>query len=70
MAYPPLTPREQQVAELIAEGAHRKHIARELGMTIWTVDFHMQNIAKKISGNGRLNARVTRFILASSSTAA
>jgi DNA-binding NarL/FixJ family response regulator len=34
----PLTPRQQQVAELIAQGLSSKRIARELGLSIRTVE--------------------------------
>lgn len=43
-----LTPREQEVAELIAWGASKKEIAHHLNVSVHTVESHTVNIYDKI----------------------
>lgn len=43
-----LTPREQQIADLVVLGKSSKAIAYELGISQKTVDFHRVNILKKM----------------------
>lgn len=43
-----LTPREREVAELIAWGACKKEIARHLCISVHTVENHTRNIYEKV----------------------
>ena len=55
----PLTPREQQVLELLAVGAANKRIARKLGMTEHTVKFHLASVFRKLGATNRTEAAAT-----------
>jgi DNA-binding NarL/FixJ family response regulator len=48
-----LTPREYQVAMLVARGLSNKEIARQLGVTCGTVKLHMHNILRKLCARSR-----------------
>lgn len=50
----PLTPREQEVARAIAEGASNKEIARGLGITERTVKLHVGAVLEKLGVRDRL----------------
>jgi DNA-binding NarL/FixJ family response regulator len=52
----PLTPREQQVLELMAEGLPNKAIAVRLGISDQTVKFHVAAIAAKLGATNRTEA--------------
>lgn len=52
----PLTPREQQVLELLAEGLSNKAIAARLGISDQTVKFHVASIAAKLGATNRTEA--------------
>ena len=52
----PLTPREQQVLELLAEGLPNKAIAARLGISDQTVKFHVASIAAKLGATNRTEA--------------
>ncbi|SPE61694.1 Two component transcriptional regulator, LuxR family [Verrucomicrobia bacterium] len=45
----PLTPREAEVLQLIAEGLANKQIASELGLSIKTVEKHRQQVMHKLN---------------------
>jgi DNA-binding NarL/FixJ family response regulator len=49
-----LTPREQEVYELVITGKCNKEIAGQLGITTRTVRFHISNIFIKTSVSNRL----------------
>jgi DNA-binding NarL/FixJ family response regulator len=49
----PLTPREVQVVELLAEGLPNKAIASRLGISDQTVKFHLASIAGKLGAANR-----------------
>ncbi len=49
----PLTARESQVARLVAKGRTNKEIARELVVSLRTVDSHVQHILTKLGFNSR-----------------
>ena len=49
----PLTPREIQVLELLAEGLSNKGIAARLGISDQTVKFHVASIAGKLDAPSR-----------------
>jgi len=44
----PLTRREREVLQLIAEGKTNKEVSQQLGMSAKTVDSHRQNLMKKL----------------------
>lgn len=52
----PLTPRERQVLELVAEGLPNKAIARELGISEHTAKFHVGSILAKLGAGSRTEA--------------
>lgn len=44
----PLTPREREVLQLIAEGKTNKEISQQLGMSVKTVESHRRNLMVKL----------------------
>jgi DNA-binding NarL/FixJ family response regulator len=52
----PLTPREQAVLRLLAEGASNKEIARALGISAHTAKFHVSQLLEKLDASGRTDA--------------
>ena len=52
----PLTPREQEVLALLAEGASNKTIARRLGISVHTAKFHVGSLLDKLDAVGRTDA--------------
>jgi DNA-binding NarL/FixJ family response regulator len=53
---PRLSPREREVLQLVAEGASNKLIARRLGISYYTVKFHVAAILDKLDSTGRADA--------------
>jgi DNA-binding NarL/FixJ family response regulator len=51
---PPLTPRENQIAQAIANGRSNRDIASQLGITEQTVKNHLTNIFGKVGVGSRL----------------
>jgi DNA-binding NarL/FixJ family response regulator len=58
----PLTPREQEVLQLLAEGLPNKVIAQRLTISEHTVKFHINAILGKLGAQSRTDAvvRATR----------
>jgi pimeloyl-ACP methyl ester carboxylesterase/DNA-binding CsgD family transcriptional regulator len=54
----PLTPREFQVADLIAEGLTNAEIARTLGVSVRTVDSHVEHVRTKLGVRARTQIAV------------
>ena len=52
----PLTPREVQVLELLAEGLPNKAIAVQLRISDQTVKFHVSSISGKLGAKNRTDA--------------
>lgn len=46
--YSSLTAREREVADLLVAAKHPKRIARELGLSPKTIEFHRSNVLKKM----------------------
>jgi DNA-binding NarL/FixJ family response regulator len=57
----PLTPREQQIVKLIAEGLSNADIARELTISSKTVERHRENILAKLGMHDRVE--LTRYAI-------
>jgi DNA-binding CsgD family transcriptional regulator len=51
-----LTPREQDVLALLAEGASNREIGERLGISIHTAKFHVRRITDKLDAVGRTDA--------------
>jgi NarL family two-component system response regulator YdfI len=52
----PLTPREVEVLGMMAEGLGNKIIAARLGITLYTVKFHIASIFAKLNAGSRTEA--------------
>ena len=52
----PLTLREGQVLEMLAEGKHNHEAAAELGVSSKTVEFHITNLMAKLGARSRMDA--------------
>ncbi len=52
----PLTPREREVLELMAEGLPNKAIAARLGISDQTVKFHVASVTAKLGAANRTDA--------------
>lgn len=52
----PLTPREMQVLELVADGLPNKAIAASLGVSDETVKFHLTSVFGKLGASNRTDA--------------
>jgi DNA-binding CsgD family transcriptional regulator len=48
-----LTRREQQILGLVVDGVPGKHIARELGISLLTVNGHLRSLYRKTAATGR-----------------
>lgn len=59
----PLTPRERDVLNLLAEGLPNKAIAKRLGVSEHTVKFHLNAVLGKLSAKSRTEA-VTKAVRA------
>lgn len=57
----PLTPREDQLLQLLSKGLLYKEIARELGITTGTVKQHVHKIYHKLQVNNRTEA-INRYL--------
>ena len=55
-----LSPRERDVALLVARGLTNKEVARELGLCDGTVKIHLHNIFQKLGAKSRYNLIVQR----------
>lgn len=55
--YSPLTPREAQIAVLVAAGLTTRQIASRLGMTPWTTDHRVSWILQKLDVGRRAQIR-------------
>jgi len=53
-AWPELTPRETEVAQLVANGSSNKRIGRDLGIVEGTVKMHVHSIFRKLDISNRV----------------
>lgn len=53
-----LTPRQSEIAALVAKGLSNKAIARETGLAIQTVKNHIDGAATRLPGDGRPRHRI------------
>lgn len=51
---PPLTPRREEVACLIAQGLTNREIAHRLGISVFTVRHHVSNVLKGLGVTNRV----------------
>jgi DNA-binding NarL/FixJ family response regulator len=51
-----LTPHETELLKLLVEGHHKKTAAREMGITVNTVSFHLKNIYSKLQVHSKTEA--------------
>jgi DNA-binding NarL/FixJ family response regulator len=58
-----LTPRQREVAELVAKGLTNKAIARRLGISVYTVENHVSAAARALSLPCRPRHALTKFVL-------
>ena len=58
-----LTPRQAQVAAMVARGYSAKKIAREVGVSVYTVRDHIRAAADRLPGDGRPRYKLTVFVL-------
>ncbi len=58
---PPLTPRERQVASLVAQGMTSREVATSLWVTPKAVDFHLGNVYAKLGISSRRQLRGRTF---------
>jgi len=57
------TPREAQVLELVAQGLSNGQLARQLGVTVHAVKFHLSSIYRKLGVSNRTEAAGLYFRL-------
>lgn len=60
---PALSPREQQILELVANGYSAKEVAGQIGIAPRTVEGHVENIRLKMRARNRAHM-VTQAVLA------
>lgn len=51
-----LTPQETELLKLLVEGHHKKTAAREMGISVNTVSFHLKNIYEKLQVHSKTEA--------------
>jgi len=57
----PLTDREKTILRLLAEGNSNKHVARELDISVRTVETHRRNIKRKL--NVKTSAGLVKYAI-------
>jgi FixJ family two-component response regulator len=58
-----LTPRQYEVAQLVAQGKSNKAIARITGLSVHTVEHHISEAAIRIPGDGPPRRRIMLHII-------
>ena len=59
-----LTPRQEEVCVLVALGMSNKAIAREIGLSVYTVEVHLSNISQRLPGFGSPRQKIIRLYTA------
>lgn len=57
-----LTPRQREVAELVALGMRTKAIARTLGISVHTAKNHIEQAAQRLPGHGPPRHRLSFWV--------
>lgn len=60
-----LTPREEEIALMVAKGMLRKQIVRELKISKTAVDYHLRNVGNKLPGPGNPLVRIVKWAVLS-----
>jgi DNA-binding NarL/FixJ family response regulator len=58
-----LTPRQAEIAQLVAQGMSYKAVAREVGVSVFTVRNHVMEAASRIPFDGKPRHRITVWVL-------
>ena len=56
-----LSPRQEQVAELVVRGYSDKRIASELGLCLGSVKEYVKRIGRRLGGEGRPRLKIVRW---------
>ncbi len=56
-----LTPRQREVAELVGQMLSTKAVARELGISVRTVEVHISAAASRLPGDGAPREKLVAF---------
>ena len=56
MVHPKLSPRENEVMALLAQGMENKEIAKRMEVSVFTVNAHLQSVYGKLEVNNRVEA--------------
>lgn len=59
----PLSPRQREVARLYGTGAPHRAIAAALGLSPRTVQRHLEEMGRRLDGDGTLRQRVLAYLL-------
>lgn len=59
MTHSPLTVRQAEIGERVARGLPTKRIAKDLGLSINTVEEHIRAAAERLPGQGPPRHRIT-----------
>lgn len=68
--YAELSPREHEVAQLVAEGHSNKVIAARLAISVHTAKFHVINFITKMNAQTRVDAAVKYALVRAAQAAA
>lgn len=63
MKEPHLTQRQTQIAERVAKGLPTKAIARDLGLSVRTVEEHIRLAAERVPGTGWPRHKLVLWVL-------
>lgn len=58
-----LTPRQRQIAELVAQGMTNKAISQHTGLALPTVKEYVSTAASRLPGDGRPRFKLIVFVL-------
>lgn len=58
-----LTPRQLEIAQMVARGLSSKAIAQATGLAVDTVNHHISQAAERLEYEGRQRHKLTLFVL-------